>query len=179
MSAESIRINAVYGEAFFVRMEEKNTVGMKKRDSKMRKKPRYIYIIRWTLVVSLALAFITLLALLMIPSDSSSASGKKMAQGVSIDGIDVSGMTRDQAYTAVLGSANSRLSSMAINIKSGSRSYVFTAADIKTSTDIDSILDSALGSGTAGEYKTSLIADDTSLLQAAEKIAPLFDVAPV
>lgn len=167
-----------------------------KNEKKPQKKAGYVYAVRWTLVVSLALAFLTLVVLLVVPSGShASGNTEIMQKGITIDGIDVSSLTREQAHGTVLEALNSRLSSMAISVSYGKKSYMFTAADIAVSTDINDVMavaaaygadekaveilpDSVTLTENGAEYHTAFSVNDNALYESMGKISEIFNTSP-
>ncbi len=71
-------------------------------------------------------------------------------EGVSVNGVDVSGMTYADAYQAVLPSVEEDLEGIQINVVHSTTMWVLTAADMKPTVTLDSALMEAFKLGRAG-----------------------------
>lgn len=82
-------------------------------------------------------------------------------QGVSINGVDVSGMNYAQAREAALGSVEELLRSMHITVRHGTSMWVLTAADIQPISSLDSAIKEALTLGRGGSViENNQVRDD-------------------
>jgi len=72
------------------------------------------------------------------------ASAAHILPGVSIDGVDVGGMTRDEAVRAVAARADGTLTS-ALTISAAGSSWVESSADLGTRADVEGAVDTAFG----------------------------------
>lgn len=157
--------------------------------------PRYVFVIRWVFVIACALALITSVILLITPSSNNVTElfddNAVMGNGITIDGIDVSGLRRQEAEELLLDSINERLSEMALRIKVDTRSYMFTAADAQVSTNLDDVITAALAYNknasvlselsdsvimSDSAFETSFSVDEEELLLSVDKIAALFNI---
>ena len=66
-----------------------------------------------------------------------------MLDGVSINGVDVSGMTREEAKAAVLPVLEAKKNDLHINVTFGDASEVFSAEAVKTQDDLDAVINEA------------------------------------
>lgn len=66
-----------------------------------------------------------------------------MLDGVSINGVDVSGMTREEAKAAVLPVLEAKKNDLHINVTFGDASEVFSAETVKTQDDLDAVINEA------------------------------------
>jgi len=71
--------------------------------------------------------------------------------GISIDGVDVGGMIREEARQAVRRAMAKRLNVPGITITYGDRRWVFTQNDLRDSRNLDAVLDKAWEAGRSGK----------------------------
>jgi lipoprotein-anchoring transpeptidase ErfK/SrfK len=74
------------------------------------------------------------------------ANGQRILPGVSIEGVDVSNMTRDEAVAAVTKVVQRRLDAP-VHVVAGTRTWDFTAADLGMSADVGAAVGRALAVG--------------------------------
>lgn len=74
-------------------------------------------------------------------------------QGISIGGVDVGGMTREEARQAVQTAVAEQLNVPGITITYGEQQWVFTQNDLRDSRNLDPILDNAWSVGRSGSLK--------------------------
>ena len=66
-----------------------------------------------------------------------------MLDGVSINGVDVSGMTKEEAKNAVSSALSAKKNDLSINVTFGDASEVFSAETVKTDDDLDAVITEA------------------------------------
>ena len=71
-------------------------------------------------------------------------------EGITINGVDVSGMTWAQASAAVQAELDAALSSINITVRHGTAFWVLTAADMAPSSTLEEVLDEAILLGKTG-----------------------------
>lgn len=116
--------------------------------------------------------------------------------GITINGVDVSGMTRAQANVAVQAELDAALSSINITVRHGTAFWVLTAADMAPSSTLEEVLDEAILLGKTGTliqnsalaseikengkaYFVCLVPDRETLLARLAVIGAAVDTAPV
>ena len=77
------------------------------------------------------------------------AGRDQVRSGVSALGVNLSGMTRDEALAAVSAAATERLTTP-LQLSDDGRQWTVTAADLGLAIDVDGIVDDAYGSGRSG-----------------------------
>lgn len=83
--------------------------------------------------------------------------------GITINGVDVSGMTRAEARSAVLPQLDAALSSINITVRHGSELWVLTAADMAPVSSLEEVLDEAILLGKTGTLlQNNAVADEVS-----------------
>ena len=83
----------------------------------------------------------------------SANSDDTIVQGVTIDGINVGGMTKEQAATAVEQAAESKLANISINFHYKEKSWVFTATELQAAVNAQTVVDQAFELGKEGTSK--------------------------
>jgi len=153
-------------------------------------------------VIGLALLFTVLLAVHLFVEKPDAAKLVAMQKsgtlipGITINGIDVSGMTRAEAEETVGAKLKEAVSSINITVRHGSSLWVLTAADMAPATNLDIILDEAMLLGRTGTllqndreqkdieetgraYTAALVPDHDTLLSRLAMIGAALDTAPV
>ena len=101
-------------------------------------------------------------------------------EGISVNGVDISGMTFDQAYEALLPGVNDEIASVNLSIVYGSTRWTLTSADLDMSSTLNEVLNEALMLGRSGtliensnvkaqlkeqgkSFETKLVPDDAKI----------------
>ena len=71
-------------------------------------------------------------------------------EGVSVNGVDLSGMSYSQAREAILPSVQTDLESINITVSHGTMLWLLTAADMKVTSMLDAVLTDAIALGRSG-----------------------------
>lgn len=117
-------------------------------------------------------------------------------EGVTVNGVDVSGMTYAAARSAVQAELDAALSSINITVRHGSTLWVLTAADMAPSSTLEEVLDEAILLGKTGTllqnnalqdevrtqgraYSAVLVPDHDTLIARLAAIGAVVDTAPV
>ncbi|MEL7608613.1 MAG: VanW family protein [Bacillota bacterium] len=117
-------------------------------------------------------------------------------EGITVNGIDISGMSFDQAKAALLPQVEQQLNSAAITVVHGQMSWVFTGLDLKLSSTIDDTLLQAMSVGRDNTlvnnlseqqrvkeegqaFTVSFVPDDAALTKCLQSIADEIDTDPV
>lgn len=152
-------------------------------------------------VAGLVLVFTVLLAVHLFvekPGEEKLAAIQEtgtLLPGVTINGIDVAGMTRAQAEEAVRAKLSEAVSSINITVRHGSSLWVLTAADMAPATNLDTILDEAMLLGKTGtllqnnreqkdieesgrSFMAALVPDHDTLLARLAEIGAAVDTVP-
>ena len=112
----------------------------------------------------------------------------EITQHIVISGVDVGGMNAMQAKNALAPVENKLADSISFEVACGDKKVVLTKDDVKYSFNTDDVLRDILGSAAASSSKDAstaapsqeikLIIDQSSLAQAAEKVAKEVDSEP-
>ncbi len=86
-------------------------------------------------------------------------------QGVTVNGVDISGMDRQEALEATAGISDELLSDIAISFSVDGEEYSYTAQDLGITTDYESVIDEALKYGNTGSLEERKEAIDTAKSQ--------------
>ena len=82
-------------------------------------------------------------------------------EGITINGVNVSGMTRKEAQSAVQAELDAALSSVNITVRHGTALWVLTAADMAPVTTLSEVLDEAILLGKTGTLlQNNALADE-------------------
>lgn len=115
--------------------------------------------------------------------------------GITINGVDVSGLTYNQARSAVLPSVEKDLYSASITVTHGTAYWILTAADMKLTSTLDATLTEALSLGRSGTvienseakaelaqngraFTVTFVPDETALQERLAAIGAAVDTAP-
>jgi vancomycin resistance protein YoaR len=115
-------------------------------------------------------------------------------QGVTVGGIDISGMTKEEALAATQGLPAQMLEKVSFNVDVEGEQKALTAADLALTTDYEAVIDKAMAYGRAGtfderlaaagtaketgvDFPVDVIADETQLMAALTALKPRLDVA--
>ncbi len=111
------------------------------------------------------------------------------ADGVSIEGIDVSGMTMIQARNEVLSSINRKLNDLSYTLQVDDASWTMAADDLGITTNIDEVIEAAINFGRTGSsddeeqetgaFNVALSADREQVVAALNRIAQEANTSPV
>lgn len=113
--------------------------------------------------------------------------GQKALAGVSVNGIDISGMTREQALEATKGVPEELLGGITLSINFGGDIREFTASQLGITTDYEEVIDQAIAYGNTGTAEEKRQAEETAKNEGkdfkvsvrAEKSSVLAALAPV
>ena len=76
--------------------------------------------------------------------------------GVEVEGVDIGGMTRDEAYVALNSKLNEKISQLSVTLKYGSQYWTYDSSSLGASGDISGIIDEAVTYGHTGKIKDRL-----------------------
>jgi hypothetical protein len=79
-------------------------------------------------------------------------------KGVSVGGVDISGMTRDEALAATAALSARLLEKVSVTVDVAGTSKVLTAADLALTTDYDAVIGEAMAYGRTGSFEARLAA---------------------
>lgn len=97
--------------------------------------------------------------------------GDRFADGTFVLGVNVGGMTRENAAAELKGRVDAELESYECRFSYGEESYTFTSNEMNLESDLDEVLDRALLHG-GGEYELSINpVDDIKLRSSIEAVA--------
>ena len=103
---------------------------------------------------------------------------RTFADGTRIMGVDVGGMTRDEARRELNTAVEAESRAYECRLSCGDGSLSFTSADMTIGNDLDEVLDLALSNG-SGSYEVRFLPEDGRRLRdAIEAGAAIFDEAP-
>jgi vancomycin resistance protein YoaR len=117
-------------------------------------------------------------------------------EGVSVNGVDLSGMSYSQAREAVLPSVQADLESINITVSHGTMLWLLTAADMKVTSTLDAVLTEAIALGRSGtiiennnekedvqangrSFTVTFVPDETALGAKLASIASVLNTEPV
>ena len=86
-----------------------------------------------------------------LPTSAANANSDAIIEGITIDGINVAGMSKEEAYTAVNDAAQARLDNISISFSYNNKSWPFTADQLQATIDVQSVIDQAYAVGRTGE----------------------------
>ena len=107
-------------------------------------------------VLVLALAGGAVLIIKNLPSATASVistDSNAIANGITIDGIDVSGMTKEGAYNALFDAANTKIGKISVTFSYKDKSWNFTATELQAAVNIEEVVDEAFQVGKTGDSK--------------------------
>lgn len=153
-------------------------------------------------VIGLALLFTVLLIVHLFVEKPDEAKLAAISEsgtflpGITVNGIDVAGMTRSEAARKIGAVLQDDVSSINITVRHGSSLWVLTAADMAPATNLDKILDEAILLGRTGTvlennraakeiaesgraFTAALVPDHDTLLARLALIGATVDTAPV
>lgn len=122
--------------------------------------------------------------------------GSTFIEGISVNGVDLSGMTYDQAYGAVLPSVETDMKRINITVYHGTMFWLFTAADMKVASTLNDVLGEAILLGHNGtviannkekediesngkSFTVTFTPDETALRTRLAVIASMINTEPV
>ena len=76
--------------------------------------------------------------------------------GVMVEGVDIGGMTRDEAYFALNNKLTEKINQLSITIRNNEQYWTYNAASLNASGDISGIIDQAMLYGHTGEFRQRL-----------------------
>ncbi len=117
---------------------------------------------------------------------------EEIIKGVKVDGIDVSGMTKIEAYSAVQQAAEEKLAKIQITFRYHDKEWNFDAEDLQANIAFDKVVEEAYNTGKEGslidkykavqqtqlegkEYKSSFMVDRQVLVDALEEVKKEID----
>ncbi len=117
---------------------------------------------------------------------------EEIIKGVSVDGIDVSGMTKEEAYSAVEDAAEQKLEKIQITFRYNDKQWSFDAEDLQANIAYDKVVDEAYNTGKEGtlvdkykavqqtqlegkSFKSSFVVDRQVLIDALEDVKKEID----
>ena len=105
------------------------------------------------LLVVVLVAIIAVGAVIVIKSipTAASANSDAIIEGITIDGINVAGMLKEDAFTAVNDAAQTRLDNISVTFRYNEKSWVFTADELQAAIDVQRVVDQAYAVGRSAE----------------------------
>ncbi len=117
-------------------------------------------------------------------------------EGVSVNGVDISGMTYSQARRTLLPSVQADMESVNVTVYHGTMLWLLTAADMKATSTLDAVLTEAIGLGRSGTivenqkekedvlqngrtYTVTFVPDEAALRQKLASIGAALNTPPV
>lgn len=76
--------------------------------------------------------------------------------GVEIEGVNIGGMTRDEAYASLNSKLNEKINQLSITLKHGDQYWTYDASSLGAQGDISGIIDEAMKYGHVGEIRARL-----------------------
>lgn len=172
----------------------------RKHKRKIRKKVLAVWALRALVAILLmGICAVVILMYTLKPSEEDLAAQVMygvIADGVTVNGTDVSGLTYSQAYSRLIGDINDDVASISISVRCENSLWLLTGADMSVHSDIDDVLKEALLLGFDGTVmgnraarkeilsagyalNTTLTADETVLADKIEIVADALDSPPV
>lgn len=169
-------------------------MGEKARNNKTKKKNSALIISITLLAVALIITTVTLV-IRKVQNDRI-MNNTLVLKGVSVNGIDISEMTKAQAYSATADIENSLLEKIVIPIDFDGEILTFNAADFGITTDYDEIIAQAVAFGHTGpleerkhalkvaesqgvKYTVTLAADREKVTELLTPLKAKYDIAPI
>jgi len=170
---------------------------MAKKKKKAGKNTAFLIITGGVLVTALTVCAILLLGNAGAAEDAQRVIELGTAmQGVSVGGINISGMTREEALAATANLPAQLLGETDFIVDVQGEQKILTADDLALTTDYDDVIDTALAYGRAGvfderlaaaeaakaagvDFPVAVIADETKLTSALLALQLRLDVAPL
>lgn len=123
-------------------------------------------------------------------------NGTKFLDGITVEGIDVSGLSLEEAKPLIEQAVSRKLNSVSITLQYDGNSWAFTAADMNLSANTDDVLTQAMAYGREGTlsentearellktqgkaFSVTLSANRTALTNRLNTIAPEASKAPI
>ncbi len=94
-----------------------------------------------------------LLVIKNLPTATVSANSDAIVSGVTIDGIDVAGMTKDAALAAVNQAAQSKIENISITFRYNDKSWTFTSSELQAAVNSQAVVDRAYAVGRSSDDK--------------------------
>lgn len=157
----------------------------KRSGTSKKKKFNGVRAFQWGAVIVLFAALIFVLSLLLknpnpvnIPQNPESTpailEGGHFKEGTTVNGVDIGGMSPEEARTALTESVNTQLEGVSVTLAHGSSVWTADASSVKFTSDLESVLAKAMEAG-AGAYHTAITADRASLSSFVQSIAAEID----
>lgn len=138
-----------------------------------------------------AVAVIAILMFVLTPSDKEIMAQYEygtFAEGISVNGVDVSGLTIAEAQELLLPAIEADLNTLNISVKHGNAQWAITSADIKATSNVVEVLEEAMLVGKDGtffqnksasnkassegmDFKTSFVPNENALKARVNSIA--------
>ena len=151
--------------------------------------------LRWALL-GLAVALVVV-AVLVMPNRETDADGgglldsilpdPKFDDGVLVEGVNVSGMTQEEARPSVLAAAEQRLGQVSLALTYEDQSYPLSATELSLKADVDGILSAAMDYKAPSDQEAAdpepffaaISADPAAVTAALERLAVRFNTPAV
>ncbi len=140
---------------------------VRKTSEKLSRKNIILFASAGVLVIALAVTAIFLLNGSSLGAERVISLGTVM-NGVHVNGIDLSGMTRSEALEATADIPGQLLDEVSVPLDVNGTTYTYTATDLAIGTDYDEIIDQALSYGHTGPFDDRLQAANTAKEQGVE-----------
>ncbi len=110
---------------------------------------------------------------------AASPAAQQSAGSVRVEGIDVTGLSREQALAQLKPAATTLLASIDMLVKDGETELRLTSAFIEADTDLEEILDTIYTQGASGSLTLTVSASDAMLLERLASIRDAVGTPPV
>ncbi len=135
-------------------------MGGKKQASKGKRKKAKAILITLICVLVAALAVCIVFLVINTQLNDRIMSNTSALEGVTVNGIDISGMDRDKALEATAGIEDELLSKINISFSVEGESFQYTGQELGVDTDYEEVMDEALAYGNTGTLEERKAAID-------------------
>ena len=153
-----------------------------KRASARRAKARK----RKLILAGMSVAFLALIVVAVVvlinscaaPAEVDLETGK-FRNGVTINGMDVSGKTVDEVRSQLESNESTMMERIAITLSSTEINATITGADMNVSSNLNEVIEQALSGGANQSYSTTISIDETALSNRLDAINQTSSMPPV
>ena len=153
-----------------------------KRASARRAKARK----RKLILAGMSVAFLALIVVAVVVLINSCAAPAKVdletgkfRNGVTINGMDVSGKTVDEVRSQLESNESTMMERIAITLSSTEINATITGADMNVSSNLNEVIEQALSGGANQSYSTTISIDETALSNRLDAINQTSSMPPV
>lgn len=152
----------------------------KRKNGKKAKLRKRRFVLALMTVVFLALIIVAVVVLARSCSDGGTVdlTTGKFRSEVYINGMNLSGKSVDEVRSQLESNETYALNNIAISLSSDAVNATITGADMKASSNLNEIIQNALGGGANQVYYTTISIDETALTQRLEDINASLNSAP-